>query len=200
MKKNITILLVLLTSFVYCQEESYTSYESEYFEDEFNINISKNTSAYSFVIYAQSIDNRSKRAALIIKEKLIPNFIGLLQKSKEKYIEWTAVAKQNKIDEFDKIIDYKSKKYRASFTYGDWQNDYKVILQATYKVIESGYVVMIENKYKLKSASNQFIKSEGFMFVFKSEKDFDDLISKIDIKKAKEVFLKNSKELDLFKN
>ena len=200
MKKNITILLVLLSSFVYCQEESYTSYESEFFEKEFNINISKRTNGYNFIIYAESLDTRSNRAALIIKEKLIPNFIGLLQKSKEKYIEWTAVAKQNKIDEFDKIIDYKSKRYQAAFTYGDWQNDNKVILQATYKVIESGYVVKIENKYKLKSESNQFMKSEGFIFVFKSEKDFDDLISKIDIKKAKEAFFKNSKELDLFKN
>jgi hypothetical protein len=200
MKKNITILLVLLSSFVYCQEESYTSYESEFFEKEFNINISKSTSGYKFVIYAESLDTSSKRAVLIIKEKLIPNFIGLLQKSKEKYIEWTAVAKQNKIDEFDKIIDYKSKRYQAAFTYGDWQYDNKVILQATYKVIESGYVVKIENKYRLKSESNQFMKSEGFIFVFKSEKDFDDLISKIDIKKAKEAFLKNSKKIDLFKN
>ena len=138
--------------------------------------IAKNTNGYSFVIYAESMDERSKRAALVIKEKLTPNFIGLLQKSKKKYIEWTSVAKQNKIDEFDKIIDYKSKRYRASFTSGDWQNDYKVILQATYKVIESGYVVTIENKYKLKSASNQFMKSEDFIFVFKSEKDFEGLI------------------------
>ena len=146
------------------------------------------------------MDKTSKKASLKIQEKLVPNFIGLLEKAKEKYIEWTKVAKENKIDKLTKDVEYKSDKYTGAFMYGKWKFDYNVKLKARYLILDDKYLIIIENTYALQSSSNQYIDSKGFAIVLESEKDFDDLISKINIEKAKEKLLKKEKKEDLFKN
>jgi len=199
MKKITLIIAVLLTLLGYSQEK-YTSYESVYYEKEFNIDVSEKNDFYSFWIDAYSIDSRSKKVSLKVSEKLLPNFIDLLKKSKSKFIEWTKVAKENKIDDLNKKVEFKSKKYTVAFLYGDWQYDYKVKLVATYLITENRYIMLIENEYNLQSSSNQFIKSDGFQIVFEAEKEFDEFISKMDIEKAKGKIYNKEKKDELFKN
>lgn len=89
--------------------------------------------------------------------------------------------------------------YRGAFLYGKWNFDYSVNLSTRFRIINDKYLLIIDSD-ALQSSSNQFIKSDGFRFVFSSAQEIDELINGLDIEKVKEFYsAKNGKE-DLFKN
>lgn len=199
MKNIITFITLLVTVLTYSQDK-YTTYTSLYFNKDFKIDISKEkNNTISFWIDAYSMDKLSKKSSIKLKQKSIPNFIGLLEKAKEKYIEWTKVAKENNVDKLNKNVEYNSEKYTSAFLYGKWKFDYNVKLKARYLILENKYLMIIENMYPLKASDNQYIDSKGFAIVFENEKEFDDFIAKINIEKAKEKILSQGKKEDLFK-
>jgi hypothetical protein len=200
MKKSILSGLLLLSMLGYGQEK-LAKYSSLFFTNSYDISASKpdTKGEYSYYIDCSSKDTSSKMVSLILKNKEVPEFIEFLNSIKESYTKWTLIAKENKVTELDKNIEYKNLTYSAAFMYGKWNFDFSVNLKARYKIVNEKYLLIIDSD-GLQSSSNQYIKSDGFRIVFSSIQEIDELISGLDFKLLEEFYNKKKGQEDLFKN
>ena len=200
MKKSILSGLLLLSMLGYGQEK-LAKYSSLFFTNSYDISASKpdTKGEYSYYIDCSSKDTSSKTVSLILKNKEVPEFIEFLNSIKESYTKWTLIAKENKVTELDKNIEYKNLIYSAAFMYGKWNFDFSVNLKARYKIVNEKYLLIIDSD-GLQSSSNQYIKSDGFRIVFSSIQEIDELISGLDFKLVDEFYNKKKGQEDLFKN
>lgn len=200
MKKSILSGLLLLSMLGYGQEK-LAKYSSLFFTNSYDISASKpdTKGEYSYYIDCSSKDTSSKTVSLILKNKEVPEFIEFLNSIKESYTKWTLIAKENKVTELDKNIEYKNLIYSAAFMYGKWNFDFSVNLKARYKIVNEKYLLIIDSD-GLQSSSNQYIKSDGFRIVFSSIQEIDELVSGLDFKLVDEFYNKKKGQEDLFKN
>ena len=200
MKKFTFLLISLLFVFSTKGQEKFETYHSKYLKKDFRIDISKSKKdEISFWINANSMDKSSKNISLKVEKNNLDNFITLIKKSKEKFTEWSKVAKENNVEKLNKTIEFKSNKYTVAFTYGEWHFDFNVKLQSRFMVLKDKNVIIIENKNKVVASDNKYIDSSGFVIVFESEKEIDSFVSKINLEKAKEKLNSKKKKQDLFK-
>lgn len=136
---------------------------------------------------------------MILKNKDVPEFINFLNSIKETYSKWSLTAKENKVTELDKNIEYKKLTYSAAFTYGKWNFDYSVNLTTRFKIINGKYLLIIDSD-ELQSSSNQYIKSDGFRFVFSSAQEIEELVTGLNINLVTDFYNKKNSKDDLFKN
>ena len=200
MKKSILSGLLLLSMLGYGQDK-LAKYSSLFFTNSYDISTSKpdTKGEYSYYIDCSSKDTSSKTVSLILKNKEVPEFIEFLNSIKESYTKWTLIAKENKVTELDKNIEYKNLTYSAAFMYGKWNFDFSVNLKARYKIVNEKYLLIIDSD-GLQSSSNQYIKSDGFRIVFSSIQEIDELVSGLDFKLVDEFHNKKKGQEDLFKN
>lgn len=202
-KKILTILLMTLSTItvnVWAQEKIAT-YNSAFLGKDFEIQASKPNAKGEFDYYIDclSVDKTSSKAALMLKNKEVMEFIDFLTSIKETFAKWKQTAIENKVTTLDKQIEYKKLNYRAAFLYGKWNFDYSVNISARFRIVNDKYLLIIDSD-ELQSGINQFIKSDGFRFVFTSTQEIDELINGLDIEKVYGFYAdKNNKE-DLFKN
>jgi hypothetical protein len=200
MKKSILSGLLLLSMLGYGQDK-LAKYSSLFFTNSYDISASKpdTKGEYSYYIDCSSKDTSSKTVSLILKNKEVPEFMEFLNSIKESYTKWTLIAKENKVTELDKNIEYKNLTYSAAFMYGKWNFDFSVNLKARYKIVNEKYLLIIDSD-GLQSSSNQYIKSDGFRIVFSSIQEIDELVSGLDFKLVDEFYNKKKGQEDLFKN
>lgn len=200
MKKSILSGLLLLSMLGYGQEK-LAKYSSSFFTNNYDISASKpdTKGEYSYYIDCSSKDTSSKMVSLILKNKEVPEFIEFLNSIKETYTKWTLVAKENKVTELEKNIEYKNLTYKAAFLYGKWNFDFSVNLKARYKIVNEKYLLIIDSD-ELQSSSNQYIKSDGFRIVFSSIQEIEELLSGLDFKLVDDFYNKKKGQEDLFKN
>jgi len=182
-------------------QEKIATYNSAYFSKTFEIQAGRPNEKGDFDYYIDclSSDSSSSKASLMLKNKQVPEFVEFLSSIKETFLKWKQTAIENKVTELDKKIEYKNLNYRGAFLYGKWNFDYSVNISARFRIINDKYLLIIDSD-ALQSSSNQFIKSDGFRFVFNSAQEIEELINGLDIEKVKEFYAdKNGKE-DLFKN
>jgi len=201
MKSLLLVLLIgLVSTFSYSQEEIDT-YELSYFSSKPPQSISvaeSEKNGISFYIEAPSMD-RSK-VSLIVRESELNDFKASIDSAKSTYAKWKKTAEENNVSDIDKEIDIDKVKIECAFHYGDWNFDFSVQVIARFKVLDNGEcLLIIQNKRKLQSSSNQYIDADGFLIVFNSESEIDSFLNSLSLEKAKKHFEnKNSKE-DLFK-
>lgn len=200
MKKLFLSTLLLSALFGFSQEK-IGNYNSLFFSKNFDITASKPDAKgeFSYYIDCSSKDTSSKQASLILKNKDVPEFIVFLNSIKETYSKWSLTAKENKVTELDKNIEYKKLTYSAAFTYGKWNFDYSVNLTTRFKIINGKYLLIIDSD-ELQSSSNQYIKSDGFRYVFSSVQEIDELITGLNVNLVTEFYNKKNSQDDLFKN
>lgn len=200
MKKLLFSALVLLSSICFSQEK-LAKYNSSYFSKNFDIAAGKpdTKGEFSYYIDCSSKDTSSKQASLILKNKDVTEFIEFLNSVKETYSKWSQTAKENKVTELDKKIEYKKLNYSAAFTYGKWNFDFSVNLSTRFKIINDKYLLIIDSD-ELQSSSNQYIKSDGFRIVFSSVQEIDELINSLNVNIVTEFYNKKNGQEDLFKN
>jgi hypothetical protein len=182
-------------------QEKIATYNSSYLSKNFEIQAAKPNEKGDFDYYIDcfSSDSSSKKASLMLKNKEVPEFIEFLSSIKDTFLKWKQTAIENKVTELDKKIEYKKLNYSGAFLYGKWNFDYSVNISARFRIINDKYLLIIDSD-ALQSGSNQFIKSDGFRFVFNSAQEIDELINGLEIEKVKTFYAdKNGKE-DLFKN
>lgn len=182
-------------------QEKIATYNSTFFSKNFEIQAGKPNEKGDFDYYIDcfSSDTSSSKASLMLKNKEVPEFIEFLSSIKDNFLKWKQTAIENKVTELDKKIEYKNLNYRGAFLYGKWNFDYSVNISARFRIINDKYLLIIDSD-ALQSSSNQFIKSDGFRFVFNSTQEIDELINGLEIEKVKAFYAdKNGKE-DLFKN
>lgn len=199
--RKLLLSTVLLFGLVGFSQEKLAKYNSLYFSKNFDISASKPDAKeeFSYYIDCSSKDSSSKQASLILKNKDVPEFVEFLNSIKETFNKWTITAKENKVTELDKNIDYKKLNYSAAFVYGKWNFDFSVNLTTRFKIINGKYLLIIDSD-ELQSSSNQYIKSDGFRFVFSSAQEIDELINGLNVKLVTDFYNKKNGQEDLFKN
>lgn len=201
-KQLILILITTISTFVnVIAQDKIVSYNSSYFSKNYDVSATKPDAKgiYTYYIDCYSRDTSSKQVSLILKSNEVPEIVEYLNSLKETFSKWSLTAKENKVTELDKNVEYKKLTYGAAFSYGKWNFDFSVNLSARFKIIDNKYLMIIDSD-ELQSSSNQFIKSSGFRFVFSAIEEIDEFIKCLDDTKVQSFFnSKNSKE-DLFKN
>lgn len=199
--KKLLLCAVLLVGYVGFSQEKIGSYNSLFFSKNFDVTASKPDAKgeFSYYIDCSSKDSSSKLASLILKNKDVPEFVEFLKSIKETYSKWSLTAKENKVSELEKNIEYKKLNYSAAFIYGKWNFDFSVNLTTRFKIINGKYLLIVDSD-ELQSSSNQYIKSDGFRIVFSSAQEFDELINNLNINLVTEFYNKKNGQEDLFKN
>lgn len=199
--KKLLLCAVLLVGYVGFSQEKLAKYNSLFFSKNFDISASKPDAKeeFSYYIDCSSKDSSSKQASLILKNKDVPEFVEFLNSIKETFNKWTITAKENKVTELDKNIDYKKLNYSAAFVYGKWNFDFSVNLTTRFKIINGKYLLIIDSD-ELQSSSNQYIKSDGFRIVFSSVQEIDELINGLNVNLVTDFYNKKNGQEDLFKN
>lgn len=194
--KRVLLFLLLTFSFITFSQEKFKAYDLSYFEKTYDISIA-NSKSISYYIDVPAIENQS--VTLIVKEKEVDNFIKTLNYFKSKYGEWVSLANENNITELDKTID-NTIKVESAFLYGrSWNFDFNTIVEARFKIVNGKHLLILQNKHKLKSSSNRYIESKGFLLVFANISEIENFISNFSISDAQDYFdAKNSKE-EMFK-
>lgn len=184
-------------------QEKFTTYDNTYSEKTYDIQISsKEKEKFSLYIDAMSLDSSHEKGGITIDQKQHLDFLNAIVEAKVKYEEWVKTAKENNVKELSKTMTIKSKA-GGYFLYGSkWNFQYLVNLKYDFKIIESKgetkYLLLIKTG-ELQSSSNQFMKVDGFVFVFSSTKEIDDFTTAISIEKITEFINKPKKEA-LFKD
>jgi hypothetical protein len=198
--KKLLLSTVLMFGLVGFSQEKLAKYNSLYFSKNFDISASKPDSKaeFSYYIDCYSKDSSSKQASLILKNKDVPEFIEFLNSIKDTFSKWIITAKENKVTELDKNIEYKKLNYSAAFEYGKWNFDFSVNLTSRFKIINGKYLLIIDSD-ELQSSSNQYIKSNGFRIVFSSAQEIDELVNGLNINLVTDFYNKKNSQDDLFK-
>jgi len=199
--KKIMLLLLFMPLIGFCQEK-IDSYFNSAANETFNISIDQpnKKGIFSYYFECKSIDSSSKQSIMFIDSNKIPDFITYINYLKDIHKKWSETATTNNVSELVKDIDYKNMPVRAAFSYGDWQFANTVYLLATFKILSGKYYIIIKNYRELVSSTNQFIKSDGFMFSFNKSEDFDDLIEKLNNEESIKILNEKKSKDDLFKN
>ena len=115
-------------------------------------------------------------AGFTLKEKNVESFCESLTELKIKYEEWSKLAKERGLTEYDKPFDIKFKSVTGFFQLGeDWYVQIALPLNA-YFLINNGDCLALIPSLTLKSSTNRYITSPGFNLSFASGKDIDNLI------------------------
>lgn len=198
--KKVVLLATLLFATIGFSQEKFNTYNSEYLSKDYQIDISKSKKGIiTFWIDVASMDTSTKKISLRIEESKLQKFKDVLLKYKSKYSEWSKVALENNVTELKKAIDIKGATIAAAFlNYSDWQFDYSTTTKARFLILDGKHLLLIENKYKLQSSSNQFTDCDGYILAFSNESEIDEFISLLDLPKAKEQLNKKTDKESLF--
>lgn len=199
--KKIALLLLLIPVFGFTQEKIDSYYNSAANEN-FDISVDQPDKKGNFTYYfeCKSIDLSSKQSAIFIQSNDIHEFITFIVYLKDIHQKWSETANNNKVTELVKDIEYKNIIVNAAFGYGTWQATKGVRLKASFKILSGKYYIIINNSRNLISSTNQFIKSDGFMFSFNKPEDFEDLIEKLNNEECLKILSEKKSKEDLFKN
>lgn len=189
--------LMMCFTMVSFGQEKYSSYDQTYGSENFEIAISGDSTNFKIYVNAYSLDRSIKNGGVILDTKTLEGFTQMLKNAKGKYIEWVDIAKQNKITEMSKPMEYKTK-CKGFFSYGTWQFDYSVTLTSRFKILETKNLLLLDTQ-EMVSETNQFMKCDGFAFIFSDVKEIDNLLLLLSKEELKKFFEKPKKE-DLFKN
>lgn len=156
-------------------------------EETIDVDYSKQNNGISIYLYGKplgknySIENHYK-GGLIIRPKHYKNFTKALTEAKAKYEEWVNTAKDNKVEKLYKTMPIESKG-TGFWKYGEsWRIDNKVKLKFDFQILELDEKItyrLIIKTDEYQCPINQFMKSDGYAFIFTSKKNIDNFIEYI---------------------
>lgn len=196
MKKLFCLLITLIVvNFAYA-EKKIGSYRLSYFDKEYDIKVSELKNG-KFTVYIHTESKGSSQSTLLVESNDLENFITALQTMKDKYVEWSRVAKDNNVTEMSKEIEVKFPKTTVAWFGSKWYFSFDKKLQPRFVIMDDGtHVASIVTKFT--SSSNRYI-DETIYWVFSDPSDIDDLISNLDVNKILAELNKSSSDADLFK-
>lgn len=201
MKKLYLVLLFLVssTTFIYSQEkvsEYYMSAFVQYFEV---LASDPEKEELQFVyIQAKSGDKLIKQTYLFVHPDTLITFSCHLNYLKSLFVKWSDIAKNNKVNDFEKEVTEGSIKVNAAFYDNKWCFDRDVNLIATFKVI-NGMCYMVLSSGKLTSFSDENYTCDGFVIALASVGEFDMLIKSINKKTINDYYKQAKSKDELFK-
>ena len=197
------LLLLLIASNGFAQD-SFTKYYMTYGQGYYDIEISqKSVKDYTLYIYGKSYDKLGGEGGISLDSKKHQLFLESLKIAKEKYIEWSEIAKTNNVKGFNKDVNTRCNA-SAYFDYANkWHFDYSTPLKFYFLVTEGEDIeptnVLFIATGELKSSSNEYIDHDGFVFVFMNLEELTEFEEKISLKSVT-AFIEGPKPEDLFKD
>lgn len=177
-------------------EKVISSYTSSYFNKEYNIEASEIKNG-KFSVYIQVAAEGSSNAMISLDNTELDKFNDFLQKTKEKYIEWSKVAKDNNITEMSKEMDFKSPSTTICWLGSKWWFSFGIKLQPRFLILDDGnYVVTIVKT--VRASSNEYI-DETIYLVFSTPEEIDVMISLLNEEDITAELQKAQNSSDLFK-
>ena len=196
------ILLLLFVPFIGFSQEKIDTYKNPLADSSYDISVSNlnKKGIFEYWFECKSVDASSKQSVIFIESDKVEEFKNYIIYLKDIHKKWSETAKTNNVTELVKDVDYKNVIVKGAFSYGDWNFFRGTYLKASFKIINGGHYIVLKNSFKLQSSSNQFIKSDGFMFSFEKPEDFDDLIEKLNNDLSIKILSDKKSKEDLFKS
>ena len=194
------ILLITLMSFIYLNtfaEKEVGNYYTDYFENKKFVIEASEPKDGEFTLYIQVAGDDSEKAFVSIDSDKVVDLITFLTNMKNKYVEWSDVAKNNNISEFNKEMKFKTPRLGVAWLGSKWWFSYGHRIAPTFRIMDDGSHI-VSMVRKAKSSSNQYI-DETIFWVFGSSEAIDSLISQLDVKRILGLFEKQSNASGLFK-
>lgn len=200
MKRFFTILLLSFISINIFAEDEIATYSMTYFSEagkNLRIEASKPNSNGEFTYYIQVIGERITDEVFIsIESKYLPEFIANLYLLKNKFNEWSKIAKENNITEMNKEMPFTIKNIDIAWYSSKWWFSFGHSLTPVFKILDDGrYVVTIVKK--VTSSSNQYI-TKKFYIVFDNVNDIDKLIECLNTEMVYKHYSEKDKKNELF--
>lgn len=198
MKTKFTIFtLLILVSSILKAQEVIDNYTMSYFNKSYDIEASKEKNG-DFTVYIQvSAERVSTKANYMIKSDRLHEFKEALLFTRDKYVEWAKIAKDNNVTDMTKNIDAKFPNIDIAWLSSKWFFSFGEKLSPTFMILKNGqFVVSFVNKNT--ASSNRYI-DETTYWVFADVKEFDEVIQKLDYDKIKGKLEKIENKADLFK-
>lgn len=200
-KKCFTLLWVIAPACLFAQEK-VNDFEMSYFEKpSFDISATEDKGEISYYISMYSMEGeRSPVVLMIDNESELDNFITDVQTAAQTYAKWDSVSVVNNVMDLDKEMTVSSPGMESAFHYGSsWNFDYSTTLTYNFKHVSDSPRLIIRTG-KLQSGSNQYIDSDGGVFVFSSLEEIDDFVSALELQHAKKYFSNKANKEDLFED
>lgn len=186
MKKLLLSFLALFSFVVSHAQEQVSTYHSSFFDKEYKILASYDKNNLSLYIEVEgehlsdyvlfNVDGNSK----------IQQFISALEAVKQKYVDWSTVAKQNGVKSFNKEIDVQFPNITIAWRGSEWRFDFYNNLNPRFVVTDSGMCVVAITG-KATASDNEYIDQE-YYFALSSISDFDNLLAEIQLNKLLSYF------------
>lgn len=197
MQKLVFCLLTAISIAATAQKkfDEYTSDRDVY---QIQISLERDSSFYLW-IDTYSMDDAITKCGFMLNRERQETFTKYLEQAKQKFIEWSEVAKKNAVkDDVSKEMDIVLYS-EAFFQYGSkWCFDHSVRVKFKFMVTKGLYALVVLSD-ELTSNTNEFMTSDGIAIFFYSPAEVDSFLKKIAIEKVNEYIRKPKKE-DLFKN
>lgn len=194
-KVFISVLALFAFAFSYAQEKIST-YHSSYFDKEYDILAAFDNQKLNLYIEVAG-EYESEYVLFDIDGKdEIQKFISALETVKQKFVEWSSVAKQNGVKSFDKDFDVKFPNITIAWRGAEWRFDFYNNLKPRFMVTDTGQCVAVITG-KATASDNQYI-DQKYYFALSSVSDFDELIEEIQIDKLLSHFNQKSNLETLF--
>jgi hypothetical protein len=197
--KKILFLLACSLCFlnVAFAEKVVGKYSLSYFDKTYEIEASE-IKKDKFSIYIQvSAKKSNTRAMLEIESDKVDELKQALSKMKEKFVEWSNIARDNNVTDMTKSMDIRFPSMSICWRSSKWFFSFEHRFQPEFMILESGKHVVFITK-KATSSSNKYI-DETIYWVFAYPEEIDELISQLDIERIKSELTKTQNESDLFK-
>ena len=190
-------ILALVWTSLSAQDDIGT-YEMSYDSGHPNYTIQA-TEEGKFYIACYSLDASSKEGGINVDPKKLEEFKTALTAARDRFVEWSAVAKTNNVTELDKEMDIASPRVGAYWLTSKWHFSFNETLKFRFKITKDGQHILIINTGKIQASDNQYINHAGLALVFLSAEEVNGLISGLDPAKVTAYFEEKKKKADLFK-
>lgn len=173
------------------------TYSLSYFDKEYSIEASEIKND-KFTVYLGVSGAKETRTTMIgVESKNIEAFVQFLTQMKEKFVEWSDVAKENNVKDMSKDMDFKSPSTTICWYGSDWFFSFDQKLEPTFKIRDNGEKIAFIYK-KVTASSNQYI-DESIYWVFSTPEEFDALIEQLNVEKIMAKLQNTQKASDIFK-
>lgn len=197
--KKINILCFLFFAIILSvnAQKKVDSYYNEYFEKDFDILVAEDEKKEEYTLYLGVSAEREHREAVIsIKSKDLKKSRETLIQIKEKFIEWSKIAKENNVTDMTKSMDYSLSRVTVAWYGSKWFFAFNQTLRPTFSILKDGRHIIFFTK-KVTASSNEYIDEEIY-WAFLTPEEIDIIISWLDAGKIKKLMDSEKNKKDLF--
>lgn len=194
---RLLLLIALGCSFptLYAQEK-LGSYEMSFFDKAYDV---QGSEAGKFYVDCATLDARHKMGGFIVEGKEVDAFKASFMQARDKFTEWSNLAKQNGVTDLDKEMEIDFPRLASYFQYGDLHFAFGQRAKFRFKIMKDGRHVLLAGTGELTASDNQFMKIDGLIFAFKTADEVDAMLQLLDPQKLAEHFAAKKQKADLFK-